>query len=85
MSKDTIIKAKTDAQLKAKVEKILDSIGLTPSEAVNIFYHQILLHNGLPFEVKIPNQTTRDAMNDTTKKIGASFDSIDDLLQDLNS
>lgn len=85
MSKDTMIKAKTDAQLKAKVEKILDSIGLTPSEAVNIFYHQILLHNGLPFEVKIPNQTTKKAMNDTIQKIGVTFDSIDDLLTDLNS
>jgi DNA-damage-inducible protein J len=84
MSKNTIITAKTDPELKEKVEKILNNIGITPSEAVNLFYREILLHNGLPFQVKIPNETTVLAMNDTEQKIGATFNSIDELLNDLN-
>ncbi len=84
MSKNAVIKAVTDAELKTKVEKILTDIGMTPDEAVNLFYSQILLHNGLPFDVKIPNQTTILAMNDTEQKKGKTFNSVDELLEDLN-
>mgnify|MGYP001811249596 CR=1 FL=1 len=84
MSKNAVIKARTSADLKAKVEEILTNIGITPSQAVNLFYAQILLHNGLPFEFKIPNQTTVLAMNDTEQKNGETFNSVDDLLKDLN-
>ena len=84
MSKNAVIKAVTDAELKTKVEKILTDMGMTPDEAVNLFYSQILLHNGLPFDVKIPNKTTILAMNDTEQKKGKTFNSVDDFLQDLN-
>lgn len=84
MSKKALIRAKTDAELKAKVEKILTEMGMTSSQAVNLFYTQILLHNGLPFEVKIPNKTTLLAINDTEQKNGETFNSVDDLLKDLN-
>lgn len=84
MPKNAVIKTVTDAELKTKVEKILTDIGMTPDEAVNLFYSQILLHNGLPFDVKIPNQTTTKAMNDTEQKKGKTFNSVDELLQDLN-
>jgi DNA-damage-inducible protein J len=84
MSKNAVIKAVTDAELKTKVEKILSDIGMTPEEAVNLFYSQILLHKGLPFDVKITNKTTILAMNDTEQKKGKTFNSLEELLQDLN-
>jgi DNA-damage-inducible protein J len=84
MSKNVVITAITDAELKVKVEKILTDIGITPNQAVNLFYTQILLHNGLPFDLNIPNETTVLAMNDTEQKIGKTFNSVDDLLKDLS-
>ena len=84
MPKDAVIRARTDSELKEKVEKILSQIGLTPSQAVNLFYSQIALHQGLPFEVKIPNKITAQAMRETSQGIGNKFDSVDDLLKDLN-
>jgi DNA-damage-inducible protein J len=84
MSKNAVVKAVTDAELKTKVEKILTDMGMTPDEAVSLFYSQILLHNGLPFDVKIPNKNTILAMNDTEQKKGKTFNSVEDLLQDLN-
>ena len=44
-----------DSELKIKVEEILDELGLSLEEAVNIFLHQVVLHGGIPFEIKIPN------------------------------
>ncbi|MGI0479176.1 type II toxin-antitoxin system RelB/DinJ family antitoxin [Geminocystis sp. CENA526] len=84
MSKNAVIKAVTDAELKTKVEQIFIDIGMTPDEAVNLFYTQVLLHNGLPFDLKIPNQITISAIDDTNKKIGETFNSVDQLFEDLN-
>ena len=43
-----------DAELKVKVEEILDDLGLTIEKAINIFLHQVVLCQGIPFEIKIP-------------------------------
>ena len=40
------------------------SKGLSPAQAIRIFYTQISMHHGLPFEVKIPNVTTREAIEE---------------------
>ena len=83
MSKEAMIRARTDADLKQKVEKIFSKIGLTPSQAVNLFYSQVVLQKGLPFEVKIPNKTTLKAMAETEKGLGKKFNSSEELFADL--
>jgi len=45
--------------LKAEAESILDQIGLSSSDAIRMFYKQITLRKGLPFEARIPNATTQ--------------------------
>ena len=56
MAKNTTISVRIDADLKNNAEDILSSLGLTPSQAINIFYKQITLRNGLPFPVEIPQK-----------------------------
>lgn len=48
--------AMIDMSLKIAAEKVFESLGLTPSEAIRLFYKQVELHQGLPFEVKIPER-----------------------------
>ncbi|MCL2630849.1 MAG: type II toxin-antitoxin system RelB/DinJ family antitoxin [Firmicutes bacterium] len=55
MAKTSVLHARLDENLKQNVERILNEIGLTPSDAVNLFYRQVELNGGLPFELKIPN------------------------------
>ena len=50
--------------LKAEAENILDQIGLSSSDAIRMFYKQITMSKGLPFEARIPNATTREALRD---------------------
>jgi DNA-damage-inducible protein J len=40
-------------------------MGLTTTEAINLFYRQVKLRNGLPFNVVIPNKTTEKVFKDT--------------------
>ena len=56
--KDAMIRARTTPRLKKEAEKVLNQLGLTPSEAINLFYRQVCLRRGLPFAVEIPNDTT---------------------------
>lgn len=59
-----MIRARIDAELKGRVETILDDLGLSASDAIRVFYKQIELTKGLPFDVRIPNAETRKAMRE---------------------
>ena len=59
MAKEATIRARIEPQLKENAEGILKKLGLNPTTAITIFYNQITLRHGLPFEVEIPNATTR--------------------------
>ena len=51
--RESAISARIDSETKKKVEEIFKKLGLSHSSAINLFYSQILLHNGLPFETKL--------------------------------
>ena len=55
---------KLDSDVKQEAQKIFAQLGLTLGEAVNLFLNQVRLNKGLPFEVKIPNEETLQAMQE---------------------
>ena len=59
-----MIRARIAPDLKAKAETILGNLGLNASDAIRLFYTQITLSDGLPFDVRIPNAATRKAIRD---------------------
>ena len=65
MAKVDFIRARVEPVTKQKAEAIFKKLGLSISEAVNMFYNQVILNRGLPFEVKIPNELTRRVMKET--------------------
>ena len=67
MSKTAMIRARIEPNLKNQVEKIFNKLGLTTTEAITIFYSLVSLNQGLPFEIKIPNEETIQTFNDTDK------------------
>lgn len=68
MPKTQSVRARIDPKLKNEVTKLLDKMGLTTSEAITIFFQQIKLRKGLPFNVVIPNETTEFVFKDTDLK-----------------
>ena len=62
MAKSETIRARVEPKLKQEAETVLKGLGLNASEAITLFYRQVALRRGLPFEVKLPNETTRAAM-----------------------
>jgi DNA-damage-inducible protein J len=60
--KTAIIHARIEAKTKQKAEGVLRKLGLTPTEAIRIFYRQISLRGGLPFAIEIPNELTASTL-----------------------
>ena len=84
MSKTAMIRARTELKLKKKVERIFEVLGLTASEAINLFYHRVELENGIPFDLKIPNAKTLRAMSDADRKKSIrAYNDVEDMLKDL--
>lgn len=52
MSKTANVYARIEPETKREAEKILESLGLTSSVAINMFYKQIILNQGIPFDLK---------------------------------
>ena len=54
MAKTANMYARIEPDLKSQAEAILSALGISASNAITMFYKQIVLQNGLPFEVKLP-------------------------------
>lgn len=54
MSKSANLYARIEPDVKKQAEGILLALGIPASNAINMFYKQIILQGGLPFDVKIP-------------------------------
>ncbi len=65
MSKTSTVRARIEPELKDKAERVFRKLGMTTTQAITLFYKQVEMRNGLPFEVAIPNETTRRTFKDT--------------------
>jgi len=70
MTKTDTIRARIEPKLKAEAEGILNSLGMNPSDAIRMFYKQVVLRKGLPFEVVIPKAEIRRAIEDVKQRRG---------------
>jgi DNA-damage-inducible protein J len=59
MSKNAVIRARVEPDLKEHAEAVFRRLGVSTTQAIAIFYKQVVLRKGLPFDVRIPNETTR--------------------------
>ena len=62
--KTALIQTRVEPDLKAEVESILREIGISTSEAITIFLNRVKLEKGIPFELKIPNAKSLEAIKD---------------------
>lgn len=89
MAKTDSIHMRIDPTLKADVESTLNQLGLSTTDAINIFLRQVVLSHGIPFDVRLPkpNVETLAAMEEAKaiSKSGKGFDNVKDLIRELNN
>ena len=67
------VRARIAPELKNSVEGIFSSLGMNSSQAIVLFFKQVELHNGLPFEVKIPPKPPLNMATMTDEEIDAAL------------
>jgi len=84
--KTAVVHSRIQPEIKEKAEKILQRLGLSPTEAIRMFYTQIALRNGLPFDVSLPNDETIKALEDSRNGRNLErFDSPEKLFESWNA
>jgi len=73
MALTATVRARVDEQLKQEVEEIFKRIGLTTSQAITLFMNRVKLDRGIPFDLKVPNDKTLQAMKEADERIGETI------------
>ena len=86
MAKSATIQTRVDPVIKHNAQIILKKLNISMSEAISMYLSQITLHNGIPFDLKIPNQVTAKTLKSTDRGEDVhKVDSVDALFQELDS
>jgi len=85
MAKSATINTRIDAKTKRQAMNILAALHIPLSDAIGMYLRQIVYHRGIPFDVRLPNEETLQAIKQLESGKGVSFDTVDELLEDLES
>jgi DNA-damage-inducible protein J len=85
MASETVVRARINAQVKQRAAKVLADMGLSVSDAIRLLLVRVAAENALPFEIKVPTPETRVAIAELENGAGKSFDSVAELMTDLNA
>ena len=65
MSKAATVRARIQPDLKNHVEAVFERLGINATQAITMFYKQVEIHNGLPFDLVIPAPATKKTFQAT--------------------
>lgn len=74
MAKTANLYARIEPDVKDQAEAILSALGIPVSNAINMFYKQIILQRGIPFEMKLPKDTVLDIRTMTDEQMNAELE-----------
>lgn len=73
-TKSANLYARIEPEVKEQAESILSALGIPASDAINMFYKQIILQRGLPFDVKIPSSCPVDMSSLSETELSAELE-----------
>ncbi len=74
MAKTSNLYARIEPEVKEQAETILSALGIPVSNAINMFYKQIILQRGIPFEMKLPANRVTDMSQLTKEQLDAELE-----------
>jgi len=84
MAATEMVHVRVEKRIKTQAAKTLSAMGLSVSDAVRVLLTRVAVEKALPFEVKVPNAATAAAMQEARKGGLPSFNSVSDLMADLD-
>ena len=89
--KTSTIHLRIEPEIKADIDKLLGRLGISTTDAINIFLNQVILTGGLPFPVKIPrlNKETlaalREAEDIRKGIVNSKAKSVEDFVREMGA
>jgi DNA-damage-inducible protein J len=80
MTLDSTVRARIDSNLKNEVEAIFQELGLNTSQAITLFLKKVKMERGIPFELKVPNETTLKAIQEA-KNMDGEISSLEEFIK----
>lgn len=74
MAKTSNLYARIEPEVKEQAETILSALGIPVSNAINMFYKQIILQRGIPFDMKLPQGSMQDISQLTERQLNAELE-----------
>ncbi|MCS2146801.1 type II toxin-antitoxin system RelB/DinJ family antitoxin [Scandinavium manionii] len=89
MATETYVRARIDDDVKESATLVIESMGLTVSDAIRMFMAQVAEKNTMPFRVPAAAyrkaSRTRAAINQLERNKGKRFNNVAALMDDLNN
>lgn len=79
-----VVRARIDPRVKKEAIAVLNGMGLSVSDAIRMMLIRVAEEQAMPFSLRVPNTTTRKAMQAAQEGEGAEFASVEALFADLN-
>ena len=83
--KNAVVNARMEVELKSEVEAIFKQLGMNTTQAITMFFEQIRLHRAIPFQIKLPNEDTVEAMQDALAGKNMETVSMEELINQARS
>ncbi|VEN73885.1 DNA-damage-inducible protein J [Candidatus Desulfarcum epimagneticum] len=86
MAKTATIQTRVDPMVKRNAQVVLKALNISMSEAISMYLAQISLHQGIPFQIKIPNDVTAQALEDSENGEGVHrAGSVDEMFREIDA
>ncbi|MCX6055222.1 MAG: type II toxin-antitoxin system RelB/DinJ family antitoxin [Chloroflexi bacterium] len=86
MNKTANVSIRVKPEIKNNAEDVFNKLGITPTDAITMFYRQVDIRQGIPFPVEIPNGETMKTINDAWAGINTQkVNSAEELRAEIES
>ena len=81
----TYVRARIDIETKLRATDALEAMGLSVSDAIRLLMVRVAEEKRMPFEIRVPNRETLEAMEELESGKGKSFQTISGLMDELHA
>mgnify|MGYP001618084618 FL=1 len=84
-ARSSYVNSRIESRTKKDAESVFRELGISQSEAVRLFYRQVIIHRGIPFDIRIPNKETIAAFSELSneRRTLQSYHSAKEMLADV--
>jgi DNA-damage-inducible protein J len=69
MAKTLTLHTRIEPEIKDKADAILKELGISTTEAINLFLRQVIRYRGIPLDLRIPNDETAAAVKEAEQGV----------------